>query len=588
MENKGETRQCQNCKNDFIIEPDDFLFYEKIKVPAPTFCQYCRAERRFSFRNEKKLFKVKDFFTGNDIFSLYPEASGRKITSHENWHSDIWTAEEYVLDLDFSKIFLDQFKELEMKIPVLAMRTQLMIDSPYCANATSLKNCYLCFASSYSEDSMYSQYTDFSKDCLDCSHLNHSERCYESFWSEKCYQCYFSILCKESHNIYFCKNCTGCNDCIGCVDLRKSSYCIFNKQYSKEQYEEEVEKMNLNKISGIKKLREISHTFWFTHPVKNHQGVRNLDCSGSYVTDSKNVNDCYNIREGENLRYCQYLGVPKNKDCYDANTWGFGMEMHYETCLCGDHSYNLRFCANCWPACKNLEYCMNLVNCSDCFGCVGLKKKQYCILNKQYTKEDYEQLLLKIKKHMDDMPYIDKKGNIYKYGEFFPVEFSPFGYNNTINMQHFEMTKEKSIANGYPWIDVEKGKYTITKKGGDIPDSIDDISNSVTSEVFECDLCKSAYKILENEFIFYKKENLPIPDTCNECRYERRINNRLKIQLYNRYCMCNGDGDITAIYKNISNHVHGNLPCSEKFKTGYSPESKEIVYCEKCYQQEVV
>ena len=32
-----ETKSCQNCKNDFIIEPDDFAFYDKIKVPPPTF-----------------------------------------------------------------------------------------------------------------------------------------------------------------------------------------------------------------------------------------------------------------------------------------------------------------------------------------------------------------------------------------------------------------------------------------------------------------------------------------------------------------------------------------------------------------------
>jgi len=30
-----ETRNCQNCKKDFIIELDDFGFYEKIKVPIP-------------------------------------------------------------------------------------------------------------------------------------------------------------------------------------------------------------------------------------------------------------------------------------------------------------------------------------------------------------------------------------------------------------------------------------------------------------------------------------------------------------------------------------------------------------------------
>ncbi|KKU51453.1 MAG: hypothetical protein UX74_C0027G0022, partial [Parcubacteria group bacterium GW2011_GWA2_47_10b] len=29
-----ETKTCQNCKNSFTVEPEDFGFYEKIKVPA--------------------------------------------------------------------------------------------------------------------------------------------------------------------------------------------------------------------------------------------------------------------------------------------------------------------------------------------------------------------------------------------------------------------------------------------------------------------------------------------------------------------------------------------------------------------------
>jgi hypothetical protein len=35
---KNETKNCQNCKNDFTIESEDFKFYEKIKVPPPTWC----------------------------------------------------------------------------------------------------------------------------------------------------------------------------------------------------------------------------------------------------------------------------------------------------------------------------------------------------------------------------------------------------------------------------------------------------------------------------------------------------------------------------------------------------------------------
>ena len=51
-----ETKQCQNCKQEFTIEPDDFAFYEKMGVPAPVLCPSCRFQRRCLFRNEMTLY----------------------------------------------------------------------------------------------------------------------------------------------------------------------------------------------------------------------------------------------------------------------------------------------------------------------------------------------------------------------------------------------------------------------------------------------------------------------------------------------------------------------------------------------------
>ena len=582
-----ETKVCQNCKKDFTIDSEDFNFYEKIKVPPPTFCPMCRAERRFAFRNERKLFKVKDAFTGENLFSLYPSESNRKVITQQEWNGDSWDAMEYGCDFNPSKPFLKQILELEKQIPIYSLNVEFMVNSQYSGNAISLKNCYLCFNSNYSEDCMYGNANDRCKDCVDNSHINHSERCYECFWLQSCYQCYFTIMSVESYNLYFCRDCLGCNNCFGCVNLRKSSYCIFNKQYSREDYFKELEKMNLNTSSGILEARKKAREFWQTQPTKCHQGLKNLNSTGSYVTNCKNVNDSYLIRESENMRYCQYIQMPKNKECYDTSIWGANMELHYETCLSGENSYNLKFCLNCWPACRDSEYCMHLFSSSDCFGCVGLKKKQYCILNKQYTKEEYEKMVEKIKKHMDEMPYIDSQGLIYKYGEFFPIEFSPFGYNNTIASQHFPLSKEEAIKKGYQWIEVKRGKYNITKKALELPDSINDVDHAILNDVIECRNCKNPYRIQENELIFLQKERLPIPRICHDCRYERRIKDRLKIQLYERSCMCDGSTDITQKYKNTIKHLHGDYPCLEEFKTGYSPENPEIIYCEKCYQQEV-
>ncbi len=584
---ESEIKNCQNCKNDFTIEVEDFNFYEKMQVPVPTFCYLCRAERRLAVRNERKLFKVKDAFTGKDIFSLYPFEGGGRSVTEEEWFSDDWDAISYGRDYDFSRPFFEQILELKKEVPVLSLRVEFMVNSPYCANATALKNSYLCFNSNNSEDCMYGNATDFSKDCVDNSHINQSERCYECFWARNCYQCYFTIMSWDCRNMWFSRDCGGCNDCFGCANLRKASYCIFNKQYTKEEYEREISKMRLDTVSGVNEAREKARAFWQTQIIRYQQGVKNLNSTGSYVTDCRNVNESFLIREGENMKYCQYLQVPKNKDCYDTSAWGSNMELNYETCLCGGNSFNMKFCDNCWPNCRNLEYCVNLFSSSDCFGCTGLKKKQYCILNKQYTKEEYEAMLPKIRKHMDEMPYSDVQGRVYKYGEFFPIELSPFGYNNTIAMQHFLLKKEEALRDGYAWIDRERGEYAITKKASELAEKISETTDDILKEVIECAECHFAYKIQPNELSFYRKENLPVPHFCNECRYERRITDRLSLELYERNCMCAGITDQTNIYKNTAMHNHKDSACSEKFKTGYSPDGSEIVYCEKCYQAEV-
>lgn len=584
---ESETRNCQNCKKDFVIDPEDFNFYEKVKVPAPTFCNLCRAQRRMAFRNERKLFRVKDAFTGKEILSTYPAESGRKIITRETWLGDSWDAMDYGMDIDFSRSFWDQLHELEMKVPMYNFNVIGMINSPYSFNASRLKNSYLLCNSNDSEDCMYGNGVDSCKDCVDNSHVAHSERCYDSFWLENCYQCYFTQRSMDSRNLWFCRGCVGCNDCFGSVNLRKASYRIFNRQYTKEEYEKEIKKMRLDTSSGLAEAHQKARAFWDTQPVKYHQGLRNVNSTGSYVTDSRNVNDSYLVRESENMRYCQYLQVPGNKDNYDVTNWGEHIELGYETIECGQDSYNNKLSRNCWPACRNLEYCVHLFSSSDCFGCVGLKKKQYCILNKQYTKEEYEDLVPRIRKHMEEMPYVDSKGIVYKYGEFFPLELSPFGYNNTLAMQHFPLTKEEALQKGYGWVDRERGEYVITKKATELPQNIKDTTDDILKEVIECDNCKYAYKIQPNELGFYRKENLPLPHLCNECRHERRMEDRLKLHLFERSCMCAGVTDETGLYKNTVAHNHKDSSCGETFKTGYSSGRPEIVYCEKCYQQEV-
>ena len=95
-----------------------------------------------------------------------------------------------------------------------------------------------------------------------------------------------------------------------------------------------------------------------------------------------------------------------------------------------------------------VSYSTFIINCHNVFGCAYLRNAKYAILNKQYTKEEYEELVPKIIKHMNDMPYIDSKGRVYKYGEFFPFGSSPFSYEETVASEYFPLTKEEIKNSG--------------------------------------------------------------------------------------------------------------------------------------------
>ena len=117
MNNQSENRICQNCKGDFVVEPEDFNFYEKIKVPPPTFCPECRMQRRMAWRNERTLHRNKCAKTGKSLISCFSSDSPFTIYERDIWWGDQWDPTEYGQEYDFSKPFFSQFRELIEQVP---------------------------------------------------------------------------------------------------------------------------------------------------------------------------------------------------------------------------------------------------------------------------------------------------------------------------------------------------------------------------------------------------------------------------------------------------------------------------------------
>ncbi|MBI2623140.1 MAG: hypothetical protein HYW65_01010 [Candidatus Liptonbacteria bacterium] len=615
----SETRTCRNCQAQFLIETDDFSFYEKIKVPPPTWCPECRFRRRIIWRNERKLFRGKSALSGQNLFTLFPPEAGYILYKNDEWRGG-YAPLAYGQDVDFSRPFLTQLFELDKKVPKPAGSAARMVNSEYSDNASDLKNCYLLFNSNFTEDSAYGNGVDRCRACFDNSHIQDCERCYHSFWLTKCYETHFSSRCEDCTNMWFSKDCRGCSNCFGCVNLRAQKYCVFNKQYSKEEYQQKLKALNLSSWKNLQEAGAKAKEFWLRFPNKFMQGVHNVNVSGEFITHSKNVRDSYLIRASENLRYVQYSQVPSSKDCYDSSLIGCNAEQLYESAVCGWGASNIKFCWECWDSAANMEYCLYCNTSSDLFGCAGVQKKQYCILNKQYEKNEYEKMRTKIIEHMNKMPYIVKsqipssksqtspndqnskyetREIAYTYGEFFPPEFSPFAYTHTISPDHFPLSKDEAQALGFRWINANPTEYQTTKNAADIPDAIENLLDDVLKEILKCATCGRAYRIIEPELQFLKQLGVPAPRSCVDCRHNDRISQRNRAVFYDRKCMCEGTHSASparpaggresqiAYHKNTAAHFHGNFPCSNTFQTSYSPEQPEIIYCEQCYQTEV-
>ena len=543
-----------------------------MKIPPPTFCPECRNKRRMSWRNERTLYKRACDATQKSIITMFSPEEKLNIYDRDFWWKEKFNPLQYGQDVDFTKPFFTQFKTLFEKVPLPSLLNENVINSSICNCVHNTKNGYLLFASMDTENVSYSTRVIGAKDSLDLFGGFNQELCYENILCDKSQHLFFSERSAECFDSFFLLDCKNLSHCIGCVNLRNVSYYIFNKPYTKEEYQNILKKLDLKSNSGLEKFKEKFAEFKKTLPRKYANIIRCHDASGDNIANSKNCKECFDAyKDLENCAFATHS--IELKDSYDGYGVGSKAEQLYENIDSGVNASNL-FSTICVHECHDISYSYNCHNSSHLFGCSGLRNKQYCILNKQYSKEEYENLILRIIKHMNDMPYVDEQKIIYKYGEFFPSELSPFNYNETIAQEYFPLTKEEARNQGYRWKDREKRNYHIEIENKNIPDNIENTDESIINKVIECknkninsEGCTEAFKIIPDEFFFYKKMNLSIPRFCPNCRHSIRIKQRNPLKLWHRKCMKEG--------------------CKNEFETPYSPDHPEIVYCETCYQREV-
>lgn len=580
---------CPHCKTGFIIEDEDLVFYQKMEVPPPTFCPYCRFQRRSSYINVRNLY-VRDIPSKKGAISMYSPDNKLNIVEDSEWWGDRYDFLSYGVDYDVAQPFFSQFHALMKKVPLphLQRNYTTFENSDYCNAASWIKNCYLIINADKDEDCMYGFCVEQCRHCIDIIFTDRSELCYEGINLKNCYQCVFCDDCEGSSQLRFCRDCVGCTDCFGCMGLRHKFHHIFNKPYSPAEYKKKLDELQMGAWTSVQKIREQVAQFFLTRPHKFMHGRQNQDVEGDYLYQCKNVTQSYLVEKAEDCKFghlLRYLDSP-TQQAYDYTMFGVGAELVYEAAWCGLGVHNVKF--SLWNyGSSDIEYCFGCHFSQNLFGCIGLRQKKYCIFNKQYTKVQHEELVPKIKQQMMQIPYVDAKGIAYRYGEFFPAELSPFCYNQTFAQEFCPLTQEACAAQHYGWYENKDRKTTGFQRWQDLPDTIGDVQDDLIRTPILCKAydenptealahnCTQVFKIIPQELAFYRQMELPLPRYCHNTRYYHRLRQLNPFQLWKRECMCTS-----------KDHAHSGQ-CPHTISTSFAPHSKEMVYCEACYVKRV-
>ncbi len=549
------------CSESFEITQSDFDFYEKISpefngkkfiIPPPKLCPGCRRQRRLAFSNERTLYKRNCDLCSKEIIALYDADSKQTVYCPECWWSDKWDALDYGQNFDFSKSFFEQVRKLRDTVPQMGLYVDSNVNSEYVNQSGWNKNCYLCFNSDHNEDCCYSTRLYHSRNTLDSYFSHKMELCYECVDCKECFQLIYSQNCNNCYDSWFLYDCVNCHNCFGSIGLRNQKFYFLNKQLSAEDYQKELKAfLNATKEKQKKIIKQFEQ-LKEKQPRRFRVSTNNENVKGDNLSNCKNSEYCFDCIDLEDSKYCSNMRGAK--DCYDIDYWGHFSESCLDCFGVGEGASQMYFCLASWGGSYQTYYSISCNSTQNIFGCVGLTHKKNAILNKQYSKAEYDKLVAKI------IEYMQKSG---EWGEFFPIEFSSFAYNETVAQDQYPLKKKEVLENNWKWKDKEDKIPNVKKiiPANRLPEKIREIPDDILNWAIKCEKTNRPYKIQKPELDFYRKMNLSIPVFHPEVRHEIRMKKRNPLKLWKRNC----------------------AECEVEIETSYSLERAEKVLCKKCY-----
>jgi len=526
---------------------------QKLRVEGePTLHPVFRFMQRAAFWQHWNLHPRNCDLTGQSIISVFGTECPYPV-----WHKDEWVkhANPPQAVCGESGAVFPQMWALFQQCPIAHNMGAGNQNCEYTDDAWYSKNCYLFHSALGCEDCRYSYRNIRMKDSIYSTYSFESERTCDFMYSMNCFDVKYALHCRDCNNCAFIYDCRGCTDCLLCCNLRNKKYCFGNQQYSKEAYEKIVQEWNIASYDVYQKAeqafgRMMREQAW-------HRALfidRSEACTGNYVDHSKNLSNCFFVDDAEDC--VNVMRTTGSKDCLDCLSPAVKGELIYCSCTCQDQCYGCRYCYDLISS-QHMEYCAHCFQCRNCFGCCGLVGKEYCIFNKPYSKEEYEEEKNRI------IHLMQQSG---EYGRFFPGHFAANPYEESLAGFHWPLDESSLERYGF-----RKGHRTVARPAdardiAEIPADVQKTTPELASVIFWDESAQRPFQIQQADIAFSRKLQVPLPHSY----YMRRIRDNFAQIPFNgalRTASCGA--------------------CTENMQTSWPAQYDGRILCENCYLKEV-
>ena len=512
---------CEITGEVFEITPEQREAYEYFDLPLPKVSPSERLRHQLSFCSDHQLFWRRCSETSKRMITSYTPKSQFNIVDLEYWNSPEWDASKYGRNYNFESVFVDQLLELWHQVPRPSLNSFRSEDSADCNDVFEVKHCSMIFNSAYCNGCFHSSHMLRCDNCVDCHSASDSKWCFQSTYIDNCTRVGWAYDLKGCSDSYFLSNSSDCSNCMFCVNLSNAKYCLFNEQLSKKEYEAAVAKWDFSTHEGVLLAQRSYHAFLQEHPIAHIASDDPKTTSGNYLRSCSRTTNSFECNECDNCIDCNLLMDANN--CLDCTGIGIGTEFCAQSIGVGFNARRIVNSVACWDNVEDLEYCSHCSNSRYLFACVGLNGAEYCIFNKQYSKEEYERLRLSIVARL-------KERDIW--GRFLPAAFSAYEYNNSLAQVLMPLAKVPAQMLGFRWDSSDplvRPSQLKSRMGTDyhlaqVPSGVDALDGpSASREVFLCELTGQPYTLSLAERELYKELKVAAPRRSPERRFEERM-----------------------------------------------------------------